>query len=471
MEARSPAKPSASTLIVLILLAVARIHVADPAHVSHAVPVAQAAHSADIAHAADGDSRFAAEATELGVPGGAVARIKDGVARTETFGHDGDGEPIDDTTPMLWGSVSKPVAAAVVKRLAEEKALDLDAPASRYVDGAPDVPVRSLLDHTAGLGFGAELLDVDRPGATATEVVADAAGEIAAADGERGAHRYSSLGYLVLQAVVESAAGGTYQDAVRATPGAAGVGASAGECAGVPRGHRFAGPFAWPMDTGYDGAGPAYGYSCGGIDDLAEFAVSQLDAAEEIAAKQADAQPTSQPRQRYGPGWRITEESDGRTTVWHTGTVPGYFSAVYLDPSRRDGVAVLLNASGYLSEEQLAGLTRLAFDEVTGATSRDSGASDFGAGRLAVIVPAALLGLALAVLVAGWFARRTVRPVVWAVIAVSVTTVAVVGAPLLMGVPPPYFWLWEPGAVIAAAAVPAAMLAAAVMSRRAPNRW
>lgn len=68
---------------------------------------------------------FAERAEDLGVPGGAVAYIDDGaVTRTEVFGADGDGRPVDAATPMLWGSVSKPVAAAVVKHLAGEGTLD-----------------------------------------------------------------------------------------------------------------------------------------------------------------------------------------------------------------------------------------------------------------------------------------------------------------------------------------------------------
>lgn len=452
METRSPWKPSVSLLVILLVLALA------PAHAARAAT----------------DSPFADKAEELGVPGGAVAYIDDGnVTRTEVFGHDGDGNPIDADTSFLWGSVSKPVASAVVKHLAEEGTLDLDAPAGRYVEGAPDAPVRSLLDHTAGLDFGAELLDVDRPDASAAEVIADAGIGPGARSGggAAGDHRYSSLGYMVLQAIIESATGGTYQEAVQATPGADNVGASADACADVARGHRFAGPFTWPMDTGYDGAGAAYGYACGSIGDLAGFAASQLGSAEGIVGKLPDAQPTSTPGQLHGPGWRISMEPHRPTTVWHTGTVPGYFSAIYLDPESGDGAAVLLNASGYLREEALADLTAFAYDEATGPAAEKSFTdAPADAGGMANIVPAALLGMALLVVAAGWFGRRSIRAVAWAIGAVVVAAAAVVATPMLMGVPLRYFWLWEPGIVAAAAAVPVAMLAAAAMSAMADRQ-
>ena len=157
---------------------------------------------------------FAERAEDLGVPGGAVAYIDDGaVTRTEVFGETATVGPStrrrgDAATPMLWGSVSKPVAAAVVKHLAGEGTLDPAAPADSYVPGAPNVPVSALLDHTSGLGFGAGHLDVDGPDATAMDVVGEMSGETGES-GATGEHRYSSLGYLHLQAVIEAATGGT----------------------------------------------------------------------------------------------------------------------------------------------------------------------------------------------------------------------------------------------------------------------
>lgn len=408
---------------------------------------------------------FAERAERLGVPGGAVAYLDDGaVTRTEVFGTDGEGRPVDAATPMLWGSVSKPVATAVVKHLADEGTLDPAASAHSYVPGTPNVPVSSLLDPTSGLGFGAGHLDVDRPDATAIDVVGGMSGETGES-GTVGEHGYSSLGYLHLQAVVEAATGGAYADAVRATPGLSHVGASTAECADVPRGHRLAGPFAWAMNTGYDGAGAAYGYSCGSIDDLAGFAVSQLGTAADVADSLADATPTGSPNQFYGPGWRVTNEDDGLATVWHTGTLPGYFSAVYLDAESGDGAVVLLNASGFLHEESLAALTRSAFDEATGRT-----VTPVEPGGMGVIVPAVLLGVAALVLVLGWVGRRRMRPVAWILLTVVVVAAALIAAPLLMGVTLRYFWLWEPGVVVAAAAVPVAMLLAAAIATASNGR-
>lgn len=398
------------------------------------------------AHADSRDGSLGDLAETAGVPGGAVAYIGDGaVERVEAFGTSGDDQPVAPTTRMLWGSTSKPVAATVAMRLGTDGALDLDAHVSDYVDGGPAVPVRSLLDHTAGLPFGAADLDVKRPRTTATEV----AGSVEPALGTPGDHQYSSLGYLYLQAVIESATGQSYADSLAAV--APGAGATAEDCADVSTGHRLAGPFALSITTAYDGAGAAYGYTCGSIEDLAAFAVSQLnDESGTLGAQTAAAVQTGQPGTRYGLGWRVTSEPDGRTTIWHTGTVPGYFSAVYLDPVTGDGAVVLLNASGFLHEEALAAVTRAAYDYAT-----DREAAAVPTPWMASAAPGALVALAAIATVAlirgGTAGRRAVG--VWGVLTVLAAAAALVVAPLLLGVPLRYFWLWEPALVVAAGAL------------------
>lgn len=409
------------------------------------------------AYAAPTDGSFGDLAAEAGVPGGAVAYIDGGVVEhTESFGHSGDGQPVATTTRMLWGSTSKPVAAAVAMRLAAEGQWDLDAPVSDYVDGGPEVPVRSLLDHTSGLPFGAEDLDVTRPQATAIEVATELDPQTDAA----GAHSYSSLGYLYLQAVIEAATGEPYSDSLAEV--APGTGGTAPDCADVAAGHRLAGPFALPTETGYDGAGAGYGYTCGSIEDLAVFATDQLaDENDTLDAQIAQTVETGQPGTGYGLGWRVTDEPDGRTTVWHTGTVPGYFSAIYLDPATGDGAVVLLDASGFLHEETLAALTRAAYDE---ATERERTA--IPSAWMAIAIPVALLALAAIAAVALVRGRSTgPRAVaVWAILTVLVAAAAVLVAPAMMGVPLRYFWLWEPALVVGAGVLLATLAAGLAVS-------
>lgn len=378
-------------------------------------------------------AHFASEAEEANVPSGAIAVIQDGrITDIQDFG---DATP---TSRFLWGSVSKPAAAAVTQRLAREGRLDLDAQVSRYVDGGPDATVEDLLDHTAGLPFGADELDEDRPSSRAADVVPTAAAK-------RSTHAYSSLGYLYLQAVVERASGGSYQAALRRTFPGTGVGASADSCADVVHGHRFVGPWAVGFDTAYDGAGGAYGYTCGSIRDLAAVALAHLRSPDP-----GPGVPTGHPGQRYAHGWRISTEADGSTTHWHTGTVPGYFSAVHLDPRHKRGIVVLMNASGYLHEEQLAAITRAAYDRTTGRRP-----AAIPSATAASAVPAALIALAagLALLAFRRSRKGPARAVAGWVSGFAAVTIALAAAPLIAGYPYRYFWLWEPGLVLAVEAV------------------
>jgi len=68
--------------------------------------------------------------------------------------------PMTVSDRLLMGSVGKTYVAAVALQLARDGALDLDAPASRYLGGegwfdslpnAPQITVRQLMNHTSGL--------------------------------------------------------------------------------------------------------------------------------------------------------------------------------------------------------------------------------------------------------------------------------------------------------------------------------
>jgi CubicO group peptidase (beta-lactamase class C family) len=99
---------------------------------------------------------------ELHVPGVAIALIRDGEVRwSKNFGiADVRGRtPVTDETLFEAASMSKPVFACAVMKLAEENRLDLDRPLSEY-RREPDLPQqamralitpRMILSHTSGL--------------------------------------------------------------------------------------------------------------------------------------------------------------------------------------------------------------------------------------------------------------------------------------------------------------------------------
>jgi CubicO group peptidase (beta-lactamase class C family) len=133
------------------------------------------------------------------IPGLSVARVRDGrVTWTGAFGvRDADsGAPVTDRTVFQAASLSKPVFAYVVLRLAERGVVDLDRPLAEYRPNprmAPDpryrsITARMVLSHSSGLpNWGGDTLDL-------------------AFDPGTG-FRYSGEGYVYLQDVVESLTG------------------------------------------------------------------------------------------------------------------------------------------------------------------------------------------------------------------------------------------------------------------------
>lgn len=103
---------------------------------------------------------------DYGVPGVAVAIIDDGeVVFASGFGvrQSGAADPVDADTVFSAGSVSKVATASLVLRLANEGALDLDAPIATQLTSwsLPDHPefdesrvtLRTILSHTSGFNM------------------------------------------------------------------------------------------------------------------------------------------------------------------------------------------------------------------------------------------------------------------------------------------------------------------------------
>ena len=95
--------------------------------------------------AAPASANPAREITRTGVPG-AVVLVRDG-DRT----HLAAAGNLRGGDRFRAGSMTKTFVSAVVLQLAAERRVSLDDPIRRYVRGAPDIPLRQLLDHTSGI--------------------------------------------------------------------------------------------------------------------------------------------------------------------------------------------------------------------------------------------------------------------------------------------------------------------------------
>ena len=139
--------------------------------------------------------------------------------------------PVDEATLFPACSISKFVTALCAMKLHEQKRIDIDQPANRYLrrwklltaDGAEsDAAVRSILCHTAGIVDGEDGFCGLRRGDPEIRLIDILEGRTfynsrpARAEKPQGtAFEYSDAGYCVLQLLVQEATGRAFEDAAR----------------------------------------------------------------------------------------------------------------------------------------------------------------------------------------------------------------------------------------------------------------
>ncbi|MDA0563600.1 beta-lactamase family protein [Streptomonospora sp. S1-112] len=448
---------------------------------------------------------------DTGVPGLAYAVIgPEGTEHTAALGRDGDGAPMETATPLLWGSVAKPITATLVMDLAEEGVLDLDEPVRSHLpdfelaDGSGGgITLRHLLAQTSGLPEDTGITDRTAPPADAyTQAVADL-DQVHPIDPPGARHHYSSANYLLLGAVVEAATGRTFTDVlnerVLGPLGMADAVTTPAQAAAVPPGNRYV--FGQPTaftDAPYDPAGPSYGYIGGPVTDLARFAALHLNGRagdgaapleRETLARMHTAQARLSPTYSYGLGWRVDERNAdlGTTTVWHGGAVSGYQAMVVLLPERERGLVLVQNAHGYFQDGALLatglGAARVLAGGEPAPAGNGLGYPALLAGLCAVIITVAVLSLRTAVRiltrrpVPARPARAAAETALWLAGCAVVGGAAVVGLPAAAGVDLGDLLLWTPdvgclllGIAAACAVLGAVRVAAAVAAARARIR-
>lgn len=175
-----------------------------------------------------------------GIPGGAVAVVRDGrlvLARGYGWADVEAKTPVQPDALFRIASVSKPVTAAAILKLVEEGRLDLNARAYAFRDDlAPppggvvdprvrEVTVRQLLHHAGGWDRDRGFDPMFRPDVAAQAVGAPAPASAETVmrymlgqplDAEPGTrYAYSNFGYAVLGRVIEKASGESYEAYVR----------------------------------------------------------------------------------------------------------------------------------------------------------------------------------------------------------------------------------------------------------------
>lgn len=348
------------------------------------------------------DRLFAEFMNKWKLPGGQIAVAKNGrLVLVRGYGWaDVEGKkPVQPGTRFRVASVSKPITAAAVLRLAERKRLVLDArafetlPEFRIADGAKvdgrlrQITVRQLLTHTAGWDRDRSFDPMFKPFEAAKALGAPAPAEPATIirfilrqplDFDPGArYAYSNFGYCLLGRVIEQSTGKDYEQAVQELVlrpcGAARIALGRTRTSeraddetryyAQPAEQRTRCVFedvteqvCWPDGGFYLEAMDAHGGWIASAPDLLRF-VTALEGSrgERLLREESLAMMTARPappvsqksKTYYGLGWLIrpqgAEPGWRRANWWHTGSLPGT-SALLVRTGRGMSWAALFNS-------------------------------------------------------------------------------------------------------------------------------
>lgn len=400
------------------------------------------------------DAYVAAELKADRVPGGALVITKGSrIVHARGFGDDGNGRPVTPSTGFLLGSMSKSFTALAVMQLADQKRIQLDAPAKKYLpwfrmgnDGAGDaITVRHLLAHTSGIPTMAPQAVGGNASLRAhVEALRDAS--LLAPPGSR--HVYSSPNYLVLGAIVEAVTGRSFaeylQNEILRPTGMLQSFTSQEEAmqAGMARGHRYW--FGIPIATVLPpepGRLPTAAV-ISSVNDLGRFLIMQQDGGRAAGRQLLSSKALSEMHRGsirangfdYAMGWRVSK-MDGVTAIHHGGMLPHFRGKMVMLPQEQWGVAVLTNASSALpidsTSHRIADQVALAL--VGRALPKPQGqlprAYLIAAGLMALITLAEMHKLWK---LRGWRARAAKSPrKAWAEVVIGL----LVPAALLLGIP------------------------------------
>lgn len=322
---------------------------------------------------------------EFGVPGMAVAVVKDGrVALAKGYGvrRAGEAAPVDADTLFGIASNTKAFTCAALSILVEEGKLAWDDPVTKHLPDfqmydpwvTREVTVRDLVTHRAGLGLGQGDLMWWPPTTFTRREIVSGIRQLKPASSFRSRYAYSNVMYVVAGEVVATVSGKSWDDFVReriVSPlGMSRTGTSVKHgrdnvAAPHLRVKEVVGPFA-VMDFDNVGAAGAINSTAsdmarwvrmllecgrgreapaGQTCPLKPESIRQMESAQfplGTPDPPAGLEPIKAKFAAYGLGLGLRDYR-GRKIVSHTGGLPGYVSQVALVPEERLGLVILTN--------------------------------------------------------------------------------------------------------------------------------
>ncbi|MGB3685454.1 MAG: serine hydrolase domain-containing protein [Ornithinimicrobium sp.] len=303
------------------------------------------------------------EMTASGVPGLAYAVVAEGeITSVGTRGvlKAGGDKGVTPDTAFSTGSITKSFTALAVMQLTEAGKVDLDAQVSQYLDGfsgqpAETITVRQLLSHTSGFstlqGNGSTAASRE-DGANGKDELAhrvDQLAEVTPAYEPDERWEYSNLNYQILGRLIEVVSGREYQAYVKA---------NILEPVGMDHSFVADGETHTSMATGHrpwfntkrplpenrtDRVTAPQGGIVASAGDLALYMQTMMNGEDDVLSAEGKARmmrPASNSSPSYGFGWSVDSDD---STVWHSGSTPGFETLATMIPAERTAVVVLLN--------------------------------------------------------------------------------------------------------------------------------
>ncbi|MFI7316986.1 serine hydrolase domain-containing protein [Streptomyces venezuelae] len=326
----------------------------------------------------------------------------------------GDGKPVEIARQAAWtkddhrlaaddrfrvGSNTKTVTATLVLQQVADKRISLDDTVEQWlpglVEGAEDITVRMLLNHTSGLGdflltpqFLPSLTGKDKRAWTPQKLLAiTPAQDPPAEPGEK--YSYSNANYEALGLILEKATGSGLAELIKKKitgplgmkdsylakkavwntgqqhvtgyePDAERLKAILSGTVDLPEGVGFAGPERSGDNIDTSVIDPSWSWAAGGMvstaQDWQRF-LTALNSGELLPKAQLEQMRTTvdAPEEGGGYGLGLMRVDTACGTVWgHTGGLPGYSSEIYTDASGRRSVAVLTSTNFGIKEKKAA---------------------------------------------------------------------------------------------------------------------
>ncbi len=321
-----------------------------------------------------------------GTPGAAIAIIQDStIIYLKAFGvkNVDTQEAVDTHTAFRLASVSKPMTAVLMGTMVEDGVLNWDDEIVKYLPNfelkSPEytkqLTLRHVLSQSTGLPYHT-YTNLIEEGRTHDDLVLELKNvDLISAPGK--VYSYQNVAYSIVDDVVKSATGNTFENEIKARLFGPLHMANASvsyedfiDNPNIAQPHLLRGG-KWktiPVSPTYYNTAPAGGINAS-ITDMAKFLVALLGHRENAISQTTinqlfapEVRATAKNRNfnrwsrikksYYGLGWRILNFKED-TLAYHGGYVNGYRSEIAVHPTKKIAICVLANGPGGFSDHAI----------------------------------------------------------------------------------------------------------------------